>query len=245
MTDETIKSLPVVEGGPYSQLTKRQRLFVDEYLASRTAAAAYIAAGYQGKDATACAWQLLKKPNIADAVIERRRQLLDDVGIRQERVILELAAIATSDPRKLVDGLGEVVPLHLLDPKTAASIASLEIEDVSIGGRVGKRYKYRFWDKPKALDKLGQWMKLWESAHVGINIDNRQVHVSTSPDGRSEATLRAVDELIGTIKSLGQVATAAQAYKNGSLLPAPVRDEPERHGAPLVDGEDQGSPESP
>jgi phage terminase small subunit len=243
MTDETIKNLPVAEGGPYSQLTKRQRLFVDEYLASRTAAAAYVAAGYKGQDATACAWQLLKKPMVADAVIERRRQLLDDVGIRQERVILELGAIATADPRKLVDGLGEIVPVHLLDAQTAAAISSIEIEDVSIGGRVGKRYKYRFWDKPKALDKLGQWMKLWESAHASINIDNRQVHV-TSPDGRSEATLRAVDELIGTIKSLGQSAAATQAYKDGSLLPIAICNESEGHGTSVVDDEDQGGPES-
>jgi phage terminase small subunit len=242
MTDETIKNLPVVQGGPYSQLTRRQRLFVDEYLASRTAAAAYVAAGYKGQDTTACAWQLLKKPLIADAVIERRRQLLDDVGIRQERVVTELAAIAFVDPRKLETELGETIPLHQLDSATAAAISGVEIEDVSIGGRIGKRYKYRFWDKPKALDKLGQWMKLWESAHVGINIDNRQVHV-TSPGSGGEAALRAIDELIGTIKQLGASAAATQAYKDGSLLPAPVRDAPEGHGTSVADDEDQGGSE--
>jgi phage terminase small subunit len=244
MADETAKNLPVIDGGPYSKLTKRQRLFVDEYLASRTAAAAYLAAGYKGEDATACAWQLLKKPSIADAVIERRRQLLDDIGIRQERVVAELYAIATSDVRKLENELGETIPPHRLDAKTAASIASVEIEDVSIGGRVGKRYKYRFWDKTKALDKLGAWMKLWESGHA-INIDNRkvEVHNSSSPDARSEATLLAINELIGQVRALGEAVSAPKAHPNGSLLPAPVRDEPKGHGTSVVDGEDQGSSE--
>lgn len=245
MTDETIKTLPIIDGGPYSQLTKRQRLFVDEYLARRTAAAAYVAAGYKGEDATACAWQLLKKEKIADAVIERRRQLLDDIGVRQERVIAELYAIATSDVRKLEDELGETVPLHRLDAKTAASIASVEIEDVSIGGRVGKRYKYRFWDKTKALDRLGTFMKLWESGH-GINIDNRKVEVhnhGSSADPRNEATLRAIDELIGAVRALGEGSGTAPSNSHGPLLSAPLRDEPEGHGAPVADGEDQGGTE--
>jgi phage terminase small subunit len=240
---ETIKTLPVIDGGPYSKCTKRQRLFVDEYLASRTAASAYIAAGYKGENPTDAAWMLLKKPLIRDAITERRAQLLDDVGLRQERVLCETYAIATSDPRRLENELGEVVPLHLLDAKTAAAIKAVEIEDVSIGGRVGKRYKYQFWDKPRALDKLGQWMKLWESAHASINIDNRRVEVHSASDPRSEATLRAVNDLIGAVRALGEGLPAPKDDPNGSLLPAAVRDAPQGHGAPVVAGEDSGDPE--
>jgi phage terminase small subunit len=239
MADETIKSLPVVQDGAYSKLTKRQRLFVDEYLASRTAASAYLAAGYKGENATACAWQLLKKRGIADAVVERRQQLLDDIGVRQERVIAELYAIGTVDIRKLETELGETIPLHRLDAKTAAAVSGVEIEEVSTGGRVGKRYKYRFYDKTKALDKLGQWMKLWESSHA-INIDNRRVEVHTSPDARSEATLRAINELIGTVRALGENQASPAHHPDRPLLSVAVRDEPKGHGAPVVDGEDQG-----
>lgn len=240
MSHETIKTLPVIEGGAYSKLEPRQKLFVDEYLAQRTAAAAYVAAGYRGKKPTEAAWMLLKKPHIADAIIERRKQLLDDVGIRQERVLLETYAIGTADPRRLVDEFGEIIPLHLLDAKTAAAIQSLEVEDVSIGKRTGKRYKYKFWDKPKALDKLGQWMKLWESAHASINIDNRRVEVNASPDPRSEATLRAVDELIEAVRSLGTHEAAALPHPDRSVLPAEICDAPKGLGASVVAGEDEG-----
>lgn len=243
MTEETIKNLPVVDGGPYSKCTKRQRLFVDEYLASRTAAAAYLAAGYKGENPTDAAWMLLKKPSIQDAISERRQQLLDDVGLRQERVLLETYAIGTSDARRLENELGETIPLHKLDAKTAAAIKSVEIETVSIGGRTGTRYKYQFWDKPKALDKLGQWMKLWDSAHANIHIDNRRVEVHSSPDPRSEATLRAVNDLIGVVRSLGAHQPSAPIDSHGSLLPVAVRDAAEGYGAPVAAGEDSGDPE--
>jgi phage terminase small subunit len=243
MADDTIKHLPTVEGGPYSKLTKRQKLFVDEYLASRTAAAAYVAAGYKGLHPTEAAWSLLKKPSISDAVIERRRQLLDDVGIRQERVVSELAAIGFVDIRKLENEIGDVIPLHQLDAATAAAVRAVEIEDVSIGGRLGKRYKYQFYDKVKALDKLGQWMKLWESAHASINIDNRRVEINSSPDPRSEATLRAVNDLIESVRSLGAGTPVALPHPNGSVLPVAVRDASEGHGASVVVGEDSGDPD--
>lgn len=241
---ETIKSLPIIDGGPYSKCSKRQRLFVDEYLASRTAAGAYKAAGYKGENPTAAAWMLLKKPNIHDAVIERRQQLLDDVGVRQERVLLEMFAIATSDPGRLEDELGETIPLHLLDPRTRAAIKKIEIENISIGGRTGKRYKYEFWDKPKALDKIGQFMKLWDSPHgANINIDNRRVEVHSAPDPRSEATLRAVNDLIGQVRALGASAATALPDPNRSILPIEVCDAPQGHGAPVDAGEGEGSSE--
>lgn len=239
---ETSKLLPVEDGGPYSTCTRRQRRFVDEYIANgKTAAQAIRAIGYKGDNPTNAAWMMLKNPLVQDAIRERRKQLIDDVGVRQERVLTEMYAIATCDPRRIEDDEGRPIPLHKLDAATAAAISSVEIEDISSNGESGRRYKYKFHNKAPMLDKLGQFMKMWESNHTtNVNVDNRKVEVNASVNAGDSEALRRIDELVRTVKSLGAPKAATTFSEDGSVLPAEVCDVPNGRGTSMDDGTNQG-----
>lgn len=209
-----------------------------------TGTAAIRAAGCKSPHARTMASRLLRDPEIAEAIEQRQKELIAEVGFRQLQVYQQLAAIAKCDPRKLVDAEGEPIPLHKLDAETAAAIASVEVENISINGETGKRYKYRFWDKPKANDRAGIYLKMWDAPGAKVtlqqNNDNRSVTnvIATSPEAVSGAI-----RLLEQARSIGASAPAALSHSDGSLLPVAVRDESAGHRAPVDAGEDKGSSE--
>jgi hypothetical protein len=62
----------------------------------------------------------------------------------------EEKAIAFSDIRKLFDEHGSLIEPHQLPDDIARAVAGIEIIDLE----AGKKYKYKLWDKGKALDRL-------------------------------------------------------------------------------------------
>lgn len=186
------------------------------------------------------AHKFLKRADIQEAIAEREQFYLGELGIRAERVLRETLAIATLDPRKLIGADGKPLKLQDLDDATAAAIAGLELEDISINGETGTRYKFKFWDKNKALDKLGQFKKLWDTKGPTVNVDARSVTNNTVHVGGGEA-IRAVAELGRAIAAIGASARASAPDQNGPVLPAPIRAEQAGRGASVDAGKDQGS----
>ncbi len=139
--------------------------------------------------------------------------------------------------------VGDRKALEHLDNATASALAGLEVEEVSTGGRFGKRYKYKFWDKNKALDKFGQYTKLWDAKGNVTNIDARSINQTNvgvavgSPDGIQES-LRLLDQA----RSIAAVPRAAPCDSDGSVLPAALCPQPPGHGTPVDAGADPGSP---
>jgi hypothetical protein len=226
----------------YERLPRRRRRFVDQYVTGLTSAEAIRAIGCKSPHARSIANKWLRDPDVAEAVDQRTREAMADAGVRQMRAMQELYAIATSDPRKVVSKDGKPLSLHELPDDIAACISSVDVEDISINGETGVRYKYRFWDKVKALDKLGQYLKLWDVPKPhNLSIDARSVTVHSN--GGGEAVLRAVDELLARAARAGQPATDSAADSNGPVLPAAVRDGASGHRSPVDAGADSGSPE--
>lgn len=178
---------------------------------------------------------MLQRPYLAQAVEERTKAYLDEIGVRHERIVRELYAIATVDPRKLEDENGKAIPLHKLDDATAAAISGVDVENISINGETGTRYKYKFWDKNKALDKLGQYRKLWDTKGPTVNVDARSVTVNAT--GGAEALQEAI-RLLEQARAIAAPIAATLSDTDGSVLPAAVRDEPPRRRASLDAGED-------
>ncbi|MCB1719976.1 MAG: terminase small subunit, partial [Candidatus Competibacteraceae bacterium] len=52
-------------------LTAKQQKFVDEYLKSRNATSAALAAGYSERSAHSIGWENLRKPEIAEVISQR------------------------------------------------------------------------------------------------------------------------------------------------------------------------------
>lgn len=57
---------------------------------------------------------------------KRRTAVFDNLQITTERILLERARLAFFEPQKLYDNLGRRIPIHLLDPDTAAAIQGVE-----------------------------------------------------------------------------------------------------------------------
>ena len=72
-----------------------------------------------------------------------------------EQTIREVARLAFSDPRNIVNPDGSIKRLHELDADTAAAVASYEVDKDGV-------IKYKFWDKNSALEKAAKVQGLYE-----------------------------------------------------------------------------------
>lgn len=81
--------------------------------------------------------------------------------ISADRVLAEEARIAFADPRAVYGPDGEPLPPHRLDEDTARALAAMEVvESATRSGESTVRYKYKFWDKRAALDRLARHLGL-------------------------------------------------------------------------------------
>lgn len=110
-------------------LTAKQKQFVDAYLSNGgDASAAARAAGYSASTAHSRASDMLAEPNIADVIRRRQKRAADKAQITAERVMRELAAIATAKMSDATDWDDQGVrpkPSTTLDDATAAAVASV------------------------------------------------------------------------------------------------------------------------
>lgn len=152
-----------------SGITQLQRKFINEYIIDFNAEHAAIRAGYAQKSARMQASRMLTKDNIQAAIAKALQERSKRLEITQDRVVLEIARLALSDPRSAVDENGSIKPIHEWSDDLAGSIASikvLEMKDAD-GTVIGQTKEVKFWDKNKAQDNL---MK-----HLGgYEIDNKQ-----------------------------------------------------------------------
>jgi phage terminase small subunit len=227
----------------YDKLPRRLKRFVDQYVTGDTAANALRNAGYGGLHPRAVAHKWLKRPDIKAAVDEVTERHVADVGIRQVTILKQMAAIAHADIGKLFNADGTLKPPHELDEATRSAIASIEVEEVSTQGREGTRYKYKFWDKVKANDRLGQFVKLWDARATNVNVDARSVTVNMGA-GTAEA-LQYLADLGRTIATIGSGEATAPADQDRSVLPAQVCDGEAGHRASVDAGAHTGDPEQP
>ena len=83
-------------------LTAKQQRFVEEYLVDLNATQATIRAGYSPKRANMIGYENLRKPEIAAAISAAQEERSRRTGITADRILQRLWAIATADPRDLV-----------------------------------------------------------------------------------------------------------------------------------------------
>lgn len=229
----------------YDSLPRRHRRFVDHVVTGISGAEAIRLAGCRSHHGRNIAARWMRRPEIRAALEEREAQLVHDAGVRQHLIVQQMQAVAMSDPRKLVDEKGVPIPLQTLDPMTAAAISSIEIEQVSSDGETGTRYKYKFWDKVKANDRLGQWLKLWDASRATVNVDARSVTVNAGDSAVAAAALQSVLRF-GQQLAEGRPAIGVEASgADGSVLPAALLVESNGRGASLAVEPDAGRSEEP
>jgi phage terminase small subunit len=159
------------EGKGAAQL--KRKLFAEEFVQNGgNATRAAIAVGYAAHSAGVTGSRLLGEANVKVAVREAEERTLGKARLSTERVLRALERPIFADPRKLCDQKGRLKPIQSLDEDTAAAIASIDVDEPTIGGRakgtpVGTTTKVRLHDKLVAIDRAMRHLGLYER-------DNRQ-----------------------------------------------------------------------
>lgn len=145
-------------------LSDKQKRFVHEYLVDSNATQAAIRAGYSKKTAYTIGAENLRKPQIAQAIAELTRPVLEKAKVTGARVLEELALVAFVRLGDYVkDGQLDFERFAREQPAALHEI-SAEVIDITEGKRrrsatIKRRVKVH--DKLEALSYLGRHFKLF------------------------------------------------------------------------------------
>jgi len=164
-------------------LNVKQRLFCLEYLEDLDGTASAIRAGYAPADAWKVSKNLLSNPKV-QKVIQRHmdaRQARSEVTV--DRVVLELWRIASADPGELYNAEGNLKPIHEIPEELRRAISHIQTYEEYEGRgsdrvHIGSTKKVLLWDKLKALELLGKYLKIFfDSPKIQVNSRNTQINM--------------------------------------------------------------------
>jgi phage terminase small subunit len=155
------------------KLTKKQEVFVAEYLIDLNATRAAKSAGYSEKGADVTGSKLLVNPKVAEAIEKKQGKRLEKLEITAEKVLQELALLGFSNMQDYVNcGDGAIrIDLSKLTREQFAAVQEVTVEEFT--ERTGesedgkplfenvKRTKFKLTDKRGALVDLGRHLKLF------------------------------------------------------------------------------------
>ncbi len=143
-----------------NQLTPKQSAFVAEYLIDLNATQAAIRAGYSKKAARQIGTDNLSKPYIKDELRKKLQHACERAEISQDAVLSELKRMAFSNMADFSDWGPKGVTLK--DSKKLTPEQTLCVSEVSeTTTKEGGSIKFKLHSKEKALEQLGQYLKLF------------------------------------------------------------------------------------
>lgn len=140
------------------QCTPKQRTWLralpdNDYQRWKTAGAL----GYSKK--TIHKW--LRIEHVQKALELQQQIAIDELDITNRRILREYSRIAFSSPKALFKEDGTLKAMHELDDDTAASVQSINFEEISADGRtIGRIAKFRQHEKRAALEALANFTKV-------------------------------------------------------------------------------------
>ncbi len=145
--------------GSIIKLTEKELMFCEYYLgdSKRNATTAAIEAGYSVKNARFIATQNLSKLHIQKFLKYKMAPVLEKLGITQEAVLAEFAAIGMARIGNYMNDDYSMKELGSISDFHQAAMESVEVTTRSIGGDeniIEKKVKFKQHDKLKALDRL-------------------------------------------------------------------------------------------
>lgn len=147
-------------------LTKKQKLFVEEYLIDLNATQAAIRAGYSTETAAVIGCENLIKPNIKSAIDKALAERSKRTGVNADRIILELAKIAFVNPTDVIN-MDEATVRGDANRDDTAAISSVKVKTIPTeDGNITER-EVKTYDKIKALELLGK--------HTGMFTDKFKI----------------------------------------------------------------------
>lgn len=147
-----------------SELTDKQKLFVQEYLVDLNATQAAIRAGYSDKTAYSIGNENLSKPEIAEAIAKAQEERAARTEITADRVLAELAKVGFSDPRAVMSWTSAGVSL-----RPSADLSDAEASIISEVSETKDGFRVKLHSKLDALGKIGQHLGMFKERieHTG------------------------------------------------------------------------------
>lgn len=146
-------------------MTKKQKLFVEEYLIDLNATQAAIRAGYSVESAADIGYENLRKPDIRERIEKAMAERSKRTGINQDRVLMELARIGFSKITDVIDPDTAKVRVDATDDDLAC-IQSIKIKD----GEHGTEREVKLYDKRSALVDIGKHLGMFKE-NVNLNVE--------------------------------------------------------------------------
>lgn len=149
------------------KLTRKQQLFIAEYLKDMNATRSAIAAGYSKKGAEVTGSQLLRNPKVSSVLAEKLGKRMNKLELTGEQVLDGLRRLAFFDVRKFYNADGSLKSIPELDDDTAFALAGMDVEEAYEHFGKGQAKpngtikKIKFADKGQNLERLGRYFKLF------------------------------------------------------------------------------------
>lgn len=150
-----------------NSLSKKQNVFIAEYLTDFNATRSYIAAGYSKNGAEVSACKLLRNPKVAAEIERRTEKRIQRLEITADGVLQELAKLGFSNMQDYVQVQdGEAfIDLSKVSREQFAAVQEITVEEYTEGRgeekRDIKRTKFKLGDKRGSLELLGKHLKLF------------------------------------------------------------------------------------
>lgn len=185
------------KGTGYFSLRGRQQRLIDRYIGLQNGAEAIRQEGYRGTRADQAWYRFTQKPGIKEAIEERTKVVLAEIGVNEYRTMQEVARVAYQNPKRLLDANGNLLPMKDWPDDAAATVIGFDHEELFSGQgenrtRVGIVLKPRFANKNDALKLLMQHQKLLVEKHELTGKDGQQL-----PTGPTFIIERKEAEAIG------------------------------------------------
>lgn len=142
-------------------LTKKQKLFVDEYLIDLNATQAAIRAGYSPDTAKAIGSENLTKPDIRAQIDKAMAERSKRTGVNADRVVMELAKIAFINAVDVINAEDATLKDDAA-PEDTAAIQSVKVKTFPTKDGEGVEREIKMADKIKALELLGKHLGMFK-----------------------------------------------------------------------------------
>lgn len=150
------------------KLTKKQQLFVAEYLIDLNATQAAIRAGYSAKTAYQQGSRMLTNVKVQQAISQAMAERSKRTGINQDRIVLELAKIALVQMTNIVDpDTGEIRKDATEDDLACIETIKYKRTESDTGSGIEREVKIS--SKLKALELLGKHLGMWNDK-LDVNV---------------------------------------------------------------------------
>ena len=149
------------------KLTKRQSLFVTEYLKDDNATQAAIRAGYSAKTAYSQGARLLKRVEIRAAVMAHNREVSEIAQVDAAWLLRRLAQIADADVTEAFQADGKTLkPITELPENLRRLLSGFEVTQDLYRGGAKVTSKIKLESRLKALEMIGK--------HVAVGAFQRE-----------------------------------------------------------------------